>query len=590
MLFTSVLFISCEQDDVILEQQQNDKPVFHSSTFKLNKENLPDGVKKSLVASKKQLGISQDFAKSTYDSLSGFWIDETSVNHTVSGEYESYTFNIVHNDSTKLKNIFFSKELDSSYTSYLVTYDLNFIDMNDLINGNVIHKIDHIEYRKIESDFQFKSVMTVGSGNCVENIEVFNAPCSSNKHHEYGDGECNFDASDSRAASPDIFMVFLKSCGGSGGNYNDGSNSPGDGIPDYGTPGGGSTSDPSNPSDPSNNNSNPASPSDEDCIRLSNGACAGLATSPVEPLPLVRPVDQETQDFFDDLNTPLKNHINNANQNELRDDVDQFLIEENHDQPAKDFAEEAIKAKEESEDSEVDFENKSIYKKELPGCLKTIINKFKPTNEGISIDMNGVDQAILNQLNVPGDILQLFDNNENYGLKFKMEVIDDRPNGRKTNATTHTEINPNGSKMAVITFNTNYVDTATDLALARTAIHELLHAYMNYATRNRDPNTTIAQMIDLVLGQTFAPPSSLQHEVMARQLIGAMAGSLAQWDNSQQAAIEYKRLAWSGGMRDSDVFESLDPNEKLAIIAVDQVESGEPQNSLPMSPMGEKSC
>jgi hypothetical protein len=360
MLFTSVLFISCEQDDVILEQQQNDKPVFHSSTFKLNKENLPDGVKKSLVASKKQLGISQDFAKSTYDSLSGFWIDETSVNHTVSGEYESYTFNIVHNDSTKLKNIFFSKELDSSYTSYLVTYDLNFIDMNDLINGNVIHKIDHIEYRKIESDFQFKSVMTVGSGNCVENIEVFNAPCSSNKHHEYGDGECNFDASDSRAASPDIFMVFLKSCGGSGGNYNDGSNSPGDGIPDYGTPGGGSTSDPSNPSDPSNNNSNPASPSDEDCIRLSNGACAGLVTSPVEPLPLITPVDQETQDFFDSLNDPLDDddlgdYINSSDQNELRNEVAEFLIDELFSSKSKLFMIEYLTRKKADNDIEMDL-------------------------------------------------------------------------------------------------------------------------------------------------------------------------------------------------------------------------------------------
>lgn len=42
-----------------------------------------------------------------------------------------------------------------------------------------------------------------------------------------------------------------------------------------------------------------------------------------------------------------------------------------------------------------------------------------------------------------------------------------------------------GGNMSVITFDQNYVNNATDLALARTVIHELVHAYIKYQLVNQ---------------------------------------------------------------------------------------------------------
>jgi hypothetical protein len=77
---------------------------------------------------------------------------------------------------------------------------------------------------------------------------------------------------------------------------------------------------------------------------------------------------------------------------------------------------------------------------------------------------------------------------------------------------------------------------------------------------------------------------------MAGQFVAIMSASLATLDNNQQSLEDYDRLAWSGDMRQSDVFALLDRNERNAIIARDQIESGDPQNTLPVSPLGIKNC
>jgi len=69
-----------------------------------------------------------------------------------------------------------------------------------------------------------------------------------------------------------------------------------------------------------------------------------------------------------------------------------------------------------------------------------------------------------------------------------------------------------------------------------------------------------------------------------------MSASLAALDNNQQASVEYERLAWSGDMRQSDILNLIDELEQGAIIARDQIESGDPRNTLPVEPLGIKNC
>lgn len=70
-------------------------------------------------------------------------------------------------------------------------------------------------------------------------------------------------------------------------------------------------------------------------------------------------------------------------------------------------------------------------------------------------------------------------------------------------------------------------------------------------------------------------PGDPQHVLIANAFVDAMANSLEQWHNDPSvASIEFTRMAWSGGMRKSEAFNEIDPNEQIAIIFRDSVESG----------------
>jgi hypothetical protein len=181
----------------------------------------------------------------------------------------------------------------------------------------------------------------------------------------------------------------------------------------------------------------------------------------------------------------------------------------------------------------------------------------------------------------------MFDNDKNYGLKFKVGKVEPTSNGTPINAITESGPTASGARMSIITLNQDYVNRASDLAIARTLIHELMHAYISYSVNN-DANGYIGEAIDNLIIQTGATRSGAQHELMAQQFVDIMASSLAAVDNNQQAPVEYERLAWSGDMKESEVFGSLDDNEEIAINARDQVESGLGHPVL--LPLGEKNC
>jgi hypothetical protein len=69
-----------------------------------------------------------------------------------------------------------------------------------------------------------------------------------------------------------------------------------------------------------------------------------------------------------------------------------------------------------------------------------------------------------------------------------------------------------------------------------------------------------------------------------------MAASLATLDNNQHAPVEYERLAWSGDMRKSDVFENLAFQFQSDSLSRDSVESGIFSPNLDFPLLGDKNC
>lgn len=96
----------------------------------------------------------------------------------------------------------------------------------------------------------------------------------------------------------------------------------------------------------------------------------------------------------------------------------------------------------------------------------------------------------------------MFDNDGDYGLIFKVESLPPNRLGQIPNAQTANGTTQTGGKMSVITIDQNYVNNATDLALARSVIHELVHAYVKYQLVN-DPGGDMGRAIDELFGQIY---------------------------------------------------------------------------------------
>jgi hypothetical protein len=95
------------------------------------------------------------------------------------------------------------------------------------------------------------------------------------------------------------------------------------------------------------------------------------------------------------------------------------------------------------------------------------------------------------------------------------------------------------------TLNDNYLAHATQLAIARTIIHEMVHAYLVYKYK-ADPIGSIHEGLDRLYAQNQGNIQITHHEFMA-QFIDAMAYSLYEWDKEHG----------TGGQLDWDYYEAL---------------------------------
>ncbi|MGB3592097.1 MAG: hypothetical protein WBA16_10475 [Nonlabens sp.] len=288
-----------------------------------------------------------------------------------------------------------------------------------------------------------------------------------------------------------------------------------------------------------------------------------------------------TMVFIEELEEELKTWINHEDQEELREEIDAFLKEEGFSEEAKEFAREAIKAVKDG--GEVDFENKSIYDVTVPVCLKDIVDRFKPQHFD-GLNTGNFDLALKQQLNVATTTLSLFDNIGGYGFKFTSTPGTPISNGNVPNGTTTASFsNVNGSsRLSMITINidSGYIIAATDLGIARTVIHELVHAYLFY-TVDSDPNSSLSQKLDLAISDANNNASAGQHNLMSDQFVGAIAIALEAWHNNPRTNPDvYDNMAWSGAMMLSAAFGSKLQDFQEQIEQRNAAEEGR----LPMNP------
>ena len=257
-------------------------------------------------------------------------------------EYNSYTFEVYRNSgNSSTENLLLSLQDDNTYKAYLVNYEINQEERNNILTNEAVNLDGKVSFQEI--DFNFDSIINQKSdpvnecppGKCCDIVfdidqktgwpitKYVEVPCPQ------GDQDTEIDAGDS-------------STGGDVSNPTDTFDNSGideSNFPDSSDNGGGGTSGSTNDGD--SNNANDQTNTFENCILDVNGSCIGDITSPV----ISKSADL-TNNYLDGILTPeqldyLTNYSDiNIAINEFLNgnrDMNNLIIQE-----AKDFALTAI--------------------------------------------------------------------------------------------------------------------------------------------------------------------------------------------------------------------------------------------------------
>jgi len=208
--------------------------------------------------------------------------------------------------------------------------------------------------------------------------------------------------------------------------------------------------------------------------------------------------------------------------------------------------------------SNVDWANRIINKLTNP-CASNIFTELQ--NEMLKKDLINKVEATPDgsPLTFVESILKLFNDSDGTNLLI-------RNSNNIGNSNAHTI-------GTTITLKTSYLKTATQLSIARTMIHEILHTYLNgiYLDLPDFENKTLLEKMEkFATDNGYDPindPNRFQHEFMG-QFVDAMAYSLYDWDKNYGTGGNlgwnyYKSMAFAGfiyAKKDSNGNYILDNN------------------------------
>lgn len=239
-----------------------------------------------------------------------------------------------------------------------------------------------------------------------------------------------------------------------------------------------------------------------------------------------------------------KQYLETDEGKKLNTEICKFVKDNAYSKQAVSFAKEAVKAVMEGE--EVDFESKIVITKNVPICLKNIINRLKSNSKNVNILPH-----IAVDFNLSSFILNTFNNNSKHQL-----MVDVKNLGTQRNARTTPKSTEGNNFLYIIEVNSLFLKNATDLAIARTMIHESLHAYLSFLYQT-EPLSDLSFSLSYHLSQNGYNINMAQHQLMVENFIQAISYSLQEWDNNRLNGFSYYNyLGWSGEMLNTTEFKN----------------------------------
>ncbi len=208
---------------------------------------------------------------------------------------------------------------------------------------------------------------------------------------------------------------------------------------------------------------------------------------------------------------------------------------------------------------EVDFDDEIIFDQNVNDCVLEIIRKLqlKDTHASVNPDIpNGGNEHIAQV------ILDLFDNDPTYNLRFSIEVPRDvETNEPLPNANGQHKFIFETSTM-LIRINPKLVEKGTDLHIAKTIIHESIHAWIKYKfkTLSKTFALTLRDLHEKMRKEHPEIAGLTEHEFMG-QIHSALAQSLAAWDFHKKTDEYYNQISW-GGLEATSFYKAFTQKEK----------------------------
>ncbi len=223
---------------------------------------------------------------------------------------------------------------------------------------------------------------------------------------------------------------------------------------------------------------------------------------------------------------------------------------------------------------DVDFEDEIVIDKSVNPCVREIIRKLqlKDTHGSVNPDIpNGGND------HVAQTIFDIFAQDPDFTLVIKVEDFETKP-GVIANATTG--YFGDDSSEIIIRLKPSYVKKATQLSIAKTIIHESIHAKIIRSGILKDFDTFWV-ILDALYKDLVAQGISAdlaQHEYMARW-IHLLGTSLASYDFHGLPIQYYKDLSY-GGLQKSPSYLRLSEEERIRIDKIIKNEEAGNSNAM----------
>ncbi|WP_458626467.1 hypothetical protein [Winogradskyella sp. PC D3.3] len=487
--------------------------------------------------------VSNSNTDDDFNPLTGLNIIQNQAEYTTYEGGHTYTFATNrNNDNGLIENIVLESQSDGSYNEYLMQYQLSDLEYQSLEEHHAIgfNLLDRTTLIPLVNG-SFNALVT-NSVNCEKEAYTYSSTmiigfCTCPEHqasHQDGTCICEF------APRANVDYLGLKTkCSGGGGTTTVIGDNPGDDTDpgDFSSGGNGNIGDP-------NNSGNTGNPDDDDSDTDEAVDEIGGATKPFEILD----VDTILADCLG-YNTPSYYQAQSLSQDN-KNAVANYINTNGCSDENLTFIEEVLDVLD--DEGEVDFEENIIYDNSLNDypCQKLIIQDAQGSCSPLTIV-----------------IMNLFESNDSINLIFKTSsTITD--NGTTDVFSSYDQ--DTGTCNVTIKFRESYLETATDLAIARTSIHEMVHAIFVYMyeqglleSEDGTPLEGYEDLLNAYINYQSGLPSnfgSAHHELMAEfvQDIATSLSFYAQSNNHTNSFSFYEKLSW-GGLTGTDAYNILYP-------------------------------